>query len=248
MMRILETKNLTAEFDGYRAISDLNFSLNKGELRVVLGPNGAGKTTLLDLITGRVKPANGSVSFQAKDITGLDSSSISRLGIGRKFQGPNIFDSLTVLENIDVAYKEVNNVFQSLFFKKSKLANEFIEEIIEKIGLQDRKNVEASILSHGEKQWLEMGMVLAQDPELIILDEPTTGMTAEETFTTGEIVKTIFKDRTVLVVEHDMAFVRQVAEDVTVLHQGQLLAEGSLAEIEANREVQEVYLGEDGGS
>lgn len=243
-MPVLETKDLTVEFSGFKAISNLNFSLDKGELRVILGPNGAGKTTLMDLITGKTTPTNGKILFEGKDITGLSPSETSVRGIGRKFQGPNIFDNMTVSENIEVALKGTNGVFKSLFFKKTNKMKQKVDEIIESIGLKERTHTIAAILSHGEKQWLEMGMILAQDPQLIILDEPTTGMTADETYKTGELVQTIFNDRSVIAVEHDMAFVRQIAKKVTVLHQGQFLAEGTLQEIEQNRKVQEVYLKE----
>lgn len=243
-MAILETKGLTVEFSGFKAISDLNFSLDQGELRVILGPNGAGKTTLMDLITGKTKPTKGQILFNGKDITGLSPTDISILGIGRKFQGPNIFENMTVYENLEVALKGTNKLFHSIFLKKSKAMKEKLDEIIENTGLQERRYTNASILSHGEKQWLEMGMILAQDPQLIILDEPTTGMTVDETFKTGELVQTIFKGRSIIAVEHDMAFVRQIAKKVTVLHQGQFLAEGTLQEIEQNQQVQDVYLKE----
>lgn len=243
-MFALETKGLTVEFSGFKALTDLDFKLEKGELRVILGPNGAGKTTFMDLVTGKTKPTKGKVLFQGKDITGLSSAEISRLGIGRKFQGPNIFENLTVYENLDVAYKGSNSVMKTIFFKKTKEMEQQIQQILEQIGLTDRMYENASVLSHGEKQWLEMGMLLAQSPELIILDEPTTGMTADETYKTGELIQTIFKGRSVVVVEHDMAFVRQIANNVTVLHQGKHLAEGSLTEIENNKLVQEVYLKE----
>jgi len=243
-MLVLETKELTVEFSGFKAISNLNFSLNPGELRVILGPNGAGKTTLMDLITGKTKPTKGKVIFKGKDITSLNSAEISRLGLGRKFQGPNIFNNMTVTENIEIALKGASNLFSALFFKKTPKMQSTIDKILEEIGLKDRRHEMAAILSHGQKQWLELGMLLAQDPQLIILDEPTTGMTSEETYKTGEMIETIFKGRSVIVVEHDMAFVRQIAKVVTVLHQGQFLAQGTLQEIEANKQVQDVYLKE----
>lgn len=244
-MNILEVKDVTVEFNGFKALTDLDFSLKKGELRVVLGPNGAGKTTLMDIITGKTKPVKGTVLFNNKNITPLAPPEISRLGVGRKFQGPNIFNNLTVLENLEVALSGTHRVLTSLFIKKISEKQERIEDILQQIGLEDRKEALAGILSHGEKQWLEMGMLLAQDPELIILDEPTTGMTADETYKTGELIETIFKNRSIIVVEHDMQFVRQIAKNVTVLHQGQFLAEGTLHEIENNKKVQEVYLKED---
>lgn len=254
--KILETKGLTVEFNGFKAMTDMNFSLKKGELCVILGPNGAGKTTFMDIITGKTKPTKGAVLFKGREITGRHPHEISLMGIGRKFQGPNIFDNMTVLENIEVSVKGSHRVLQSLFHRKSDEDEAVINKTLELIGLKDKKKYPAHILSHGEKQWLEIGMLLAQDPELIILDEPTTGMTADETFKTGELVMKLIGngERTVLVVEHDMEFVRQIAKDeniqniqrkVTVFHQGKFLAEGSLKDIEENPKVQEVYLKED---
>ncbi|MEB3103501.1 urea ABC transporter ATP-binding protein UrtD [Ferviditalea candida] len=244
MAKILETSGLTVEFNGFKAVSDLNFSLDEGELRVILGPNGAGKTTLMDLITGKTKPTAGSIRFKNQEITGMEPYEISKLGVGRKFQGPNLFDNLTVNENIEVAFKGFHQVFKALFYKKNHEIKEKMQDILEKINLKEKQYDIAVNLSHGERQWLEMGMLLAQNPELIILDEPTAGMTADETYKTGELIETLFKNHSVIVVEHDMAFVRQVARKVTVLHQGKFLAEGSLAEIEQNSKVQEVYLRE----
>ncbi|WP_400243756.1 urea ABC transporter ATP-binding protein UrtD [Niallia sp. JL1B1071] len=244
-MYALETKGLSVDFNGFKALTDLDFTLEKGELRVILGPNGAGKTTFMDLVTGKTKPTKGEILFNGKKITRMSPSDISSMGIGRKFQGPNLFENLTVTENLEIAYKGSNGVFSSLLFRKKKEMKNQLEEILYQIGLYERRYDDAAVLSHGQKQWLEMGMLLAQDPELVILDEPTTGMTAEETFKTGELVQSIFKGRSVIVVEHDMAFVRQIAKKVTVLHQGQHLAEGSLAQVERNKKVQEVYLKEE---
>jgi urea transport system ATP-binding protein len=244
-MNILETKGLSVEFSGFKALTDLDFSLEEGELRVILGPNGAGKTTLMDLITGKTKPTAGAIRFRGRNITGMDTHQIARLGIGRKFQGPHLFDNMTVEENLQVAFQGYHTLGKALFFRKTRAFRERMEEILEMINLKDKASHVAINLSHGEKQWLEMGMLLAQDPELIILDEPTTGMTAEETFKTGQLIETLFKGRSIIVIEHDMAFVRQVARKVTVLHQGRLLAEGMLAEIENDPKVQEVYLKED---
>jgi urea transport system ATP-binding protein len=244
MSEILKTIGLTVEFKGFRAISDLNFTLNRGELRVILGPNGAGKTTMMDLVTGKTKPTSGKIEFNGRDITGMEPYDISKQGVGRKFQGPNVFDNMSILENIEVAFKGSHSLLKALFYKKNAEIHGKIQDILEKINLKDKSNQIASNLSHGERQWLEMGMLLAQDPELIILDEPTAGMTMEETFKTGELIQSLFKDRSVIVVEHDMAFVRQVAQTVTVLHHGRLLAEGTLEQIEQNTKVQEVYLKE----
>lgn len=244
MSKILETSGLTVDFNGFRAISNLDFSLNRGELRVILGPNGAGKTTLMDLITGKTKPTSGKIIFDNKNITGMQPYEISKRGVGRKFQGPNVFDNMTVFENITVAFKGYHRVLKALFFKMNLEMEERIQQVLKQINLSSKQDHTAANLSHGEKQWLEMGMLLVQDPELIILDEPTAGMTADETFKTGELIQTLFQDRSVIVVEHDMAFVRQVARVVTVLHQGKFLAEGTLEEIEQNTRVQEVYLKE----
>jgi len=244
-VNILETKGLSVEFSGFKALTDLDFSLEEGELRVILGPNGAGKTTLMDLITGKTKPTAGRIRFKGRDITGMDTHAIARIGIGRKFQGPHLFDNMTVEENLQVAFQGWHAPGKALLFRKTKKFRERMEEILTLIHLQDKAPQFAGSLSHGEKQWLEMGMLLAQDPELIILDEPTTGMTAEETFRTGQLIETLFRGRSIIVIEHDMAFVRQVARKVTVLHQGRLLAEGTLQEIENDARVQEVYLKED---
>lgn len=241
-MLILETKLLTVDFNGFKAVSDLDFTLNKGDIRTILGPNGAGKTTFIDLITGKIKPTKGTIDFKGNDLTKLNSTAISKLGVGRKFQGPNVFENLTVKENIEVAITRNTSVLHSMFLSRHLKAEREIEHILNNVGLSSRKEVLAEILSHGEKQWLEMGMILAQDPELIILDEPTTGMTVEETYKTGELIQSIFNDRTVIVIEHDMNFVKQIAKEVTVLHQGKTLAEGSLNEIEENEKVQQVYL------
>lgn len=244
MSVILETQGLTVDFNGFQAVSDLNFSLDKYELRVILGPNGAGKTTFMDLITGKTKATSGKILLNGMDITGMEPFQISNLGVGRKFQGPNIFDNLTVYENIEVAVKGYHKVFKALFYRKNRQIRNKIDEILQRIDLQKKSHQAAANLSHGERQWLEIGMLLAQAPELIILDEPTAGMTVEETHKTGVLIQTLFKDHSIIVTEHDMSFVRQIAKKVTVLHQGRLLAEGSLEEIERNAKVQEVYLRE----
>lgn len=242
--KILEVDGLTVDFNGFKAISNLFFSLDQGELRVILGPNGAGKTTLMDIITGKTRASSGKVMFKGQDITGLAPNKISKLGIGRKFQHPSVFDNMTVYENIEVAIKGFDPIVKALFARKSKEIKEEIKVILQKVNLYEKARLDAASLSHGERQWLEIGMVLAQNPELIILDEPTAGMTVEETYKTGVLIQTLFKDRSVIVVEHDMTFVRQVAKKVTVLHQGSFLAEGTMEEIENNSRVQEVYLKE----
>lgn len=243
--KLLDIKGLSVQFGGFKAITDLDFSLASGELRVILGPNGAGKTTMMDLITGKTKPTAGSIVYDGKQIGGLPPYEIAKLGIGRKFQNPNVFDQMTVRENIEVALKGYDGLLRSLLFRKSASVREQVQHILQTILLEEKQSHMAVNLSHGERQWLEIGMLLAQDPKLIILDEPTAGMTAEETYKTGELIGTAFRGRAVIVVEHDMAFVRQIAKGVTVLHQGRLLAEGTLEEIERNPKVQEVYLKED---
>lgn len=246
MKNILEVKNLSVEFNYFKALTDVNLSIKEREVRVIIGPNGAGKTTLMDLITGKTKPTKGNIIFDGIDITGKRSSEVSyKHKIGRKFQGPNLFDNMTVYENIEVSLEGYTSVTKSFFFKRTKEIKNKIDNILKQIDLYKHSNVIAADLSHGQRQWLEIGMVIAQNPKLIILDEPTAGMTAEETYKTGEMIKRLLNDHTVIVVEHDMDFVRQVAQTVTVLHQGMVLAEGNFEEIENNPKVIQVYLKED---
>ena len=250
MSEKLKLENLSVNFNGFKAIDNINLNIYQCEIRVIIGPNGAGKTTLMDLITGKTKPTNGRIffydNFEMIDITGMPSYYISNLGIGRKFQGPNIFNNLTVQDNIEVALSGYNRIRNTFFFKMNRKMKNKIDDILEEINLFDKKNIFASSLSHGERQWLEIGMIFAQNPSLIILDEPTAGMTAEETFKTGEMIKTMLSENhTVIVIEHDMAFVRQVADIVTVLHQGRILAEGHLNDIEQDPNVIKVYLKEE---
>jgi len=243
MSTILHLKNLSVSFKGFKAIDNVDMSVEKGELRVIIGPNGAGKSTLMDLITGKTKPSAGCIMFNGTDITNKRSYDISgRHSIGRKFQGPNLFDNMTVYENIEVALKGHATVIKTFIYRKTPEISENIDTILKQINLYEKKHLMAASLSHGERQWLEMGMVMAQNPELIILDEPTAGMTAEETYKTGEMIKTLLGKHTVIVVEHDMDFVRQVARRVTVLHQGRVLAEGPFKEIENDPRVIQVYL------
>ena len=242
-MAYLELKNLTVEFNGFRAVNEVNLSVEKGELRVIIGPNGAGKTTIIDMITGKTKPTYGSVLLNGENIGGKDPYKISnKYKVGRKFQGPNVFDYMTVYENIEVALSGYNSLIKTLTFRKTRAVKNEIEDILKKINLYDERNVLPSFLSHGQRQWLEMGMILAQKPEVITLDEPTAGMSADETYKTGEMIKTIMKGKTLIVIEHDIDFVKQIAQTVTVLSQGEVLAEGSYEEITANPEVIKVYL------
>ena len=243
MSEILRTDRLSVSFGGFWALRDVNFSVDEGELRVIIGPNGAGKTTLMDLITGRIRPAYGKIFFSGADITGKSPGEIAaKYRVGRKFQGPNVFENMTAAENLTLA-APVHRTVPSSFLRAAPCGiAKKAGEILEQIGLAGKKDRMACELSHGERQWLEIGMLLMQDPKLMILDEPTAGMTESETHRTGEMIRKLLRGRTVLVVEHDMNFVRQVARTVTVLHMGRVLAEGSLAAIENDPEVVRVYL------
>jgi urea transport system ATP-binding protein len=242
-MAYLELKDLTVEFSGFRAVDEVSININKGELRVIIGPNGAGKTTIIDMITGKTRPTAGSIILEGKNITGMESDKISsQYKIGRKFQGPNIFDNMTVYENVEVALAGHNKLLQTLFYCHTKKVDDEINAILKQINLYGQRDLFAVSLSHGQKQWLEIGMVMAQKPEVITLDEPTSGMTADETYKTGELIKTVMKGKTVIVIEHDIDFVKQIAEKITVLNHGQILAEGTYDEVTANPEVIKVYL------
>ena len=243
MGEILRTERLSVSFSGFWALRDVDFSVREGELRVVIGPNGAGKTTLMDLITGRVKPTYGRIFLSGSDITGGSPHEIAaRYRVGRKFQGPNVFENMTAAENLALAAPLRRTVSSSFLRSMPESASERAGEILGRIGLAEKRDRMACELSHGERQWLEVGMLMMQDPKLMILDEPTAGMTEDETRRTGEMIRELLGGRTVLVVEHDMKFVRQVAQTVTVLHMGRVLAEGPLAQIENNPEVVRVYL------
>lgn len=243
---LLEVKNLSVEFNGFKALTSVNMKIYDGELRVIIGPNGAGKTTFMDLVTGKSTPTSGKVIFDGRDITRKSTTEITRnYHIGRKFQGPNVFDNMTVKENIEIAAEGFNSLHSCVFFRKTKAFKDKVDEVLKKIDLYDYRHFFAGDLSHGQRQWLEIGMVVAQNPRLIILDEPTAGMTADETYKTGEMIKKLKGEHTLIVVEHDMDFVRQVAEYVTVLNYGKLLAEGTMEEVQKNEEVIAVYLKED---
>lgn len=242
-MAYLELKNLTVEFQGFRAVDEVNLSIEKGEVRVIIGPNGAGKTTLIDMITGKTKPTYGGILLEGENMAGKEPYQISdRYKVGRKFQGPNVFDYMTVYENVEVALSGYNTLKKTLFFRKSRELQQEIEDILRQINLFEQRDQYPTYLSHGQRQWLEIGMVLAQKPQIITLDEPTAGMTADETYKTGELIKESMKGKTVIVIEHDIDFVKQIAQRITVLHQGRVLAEGSYEEITANPEVLRVYL------
>jgi urea transport system ATP-binding protein len=246
---IVDVREVTVSFGGFKAINELNFSIERGELRVVIGPNGAGKTTLLDCITGKVRPTKGKVVYQPadcppRDISRMGVEDIARLGIGRKFQTPNVFKSLTVLENLKLAIKSRRGVGATLMAPFSQNGRHHIQEIMETIGLAAKANTLAGILAHGEKQWLELGMLMAQDPELLLVDEPVAGMSPRESERTGNLLMAMARKHTLLVIDHDMTFVRQIASKVTVLHEGRLLCQGSMMEVQNNPKVIEVYLGQ----
>lgn len=245
-MAILELKNITKKYNDFPVINGLNLSVNEGELRCLIGPNGAGKTTSLDLITGRQSVTSGTVHLDGKNITKLMERQIAVLGVGRKFQVPAVFRELTVRENFEVALTDKIGPFQNMnpFTKKGNQKQ--FNEIVELSGLGDRLETTAGFLSHGETQWLEIGMVLMQKPRLLLMDEPTAGMTEQETIKTSEIFKELKGEHTLLVVEHDMSFVRSIADIISVMHQGSMLAEGTVTEIEEHQKVREVYLGTEG--
>ncbi len=239
----LAVEGLTVSFDGFKAVDDLNFYLDKNELHVVIGPNGAGKTTVLDLICGKTKATSGSIKFLNQELTELSEHAIVRAGVGRKFQTPSIYENLTVLENLEVSYPQGRGVFGALMFKRTQTVLDKIHEIAREIMLETELDTEAGLLSHGQKQWLEIGMLLIQDPQLLMLDEPVAGMSVKEREQTAELLNKISMGRSVLVIEHDMEFVAQIAHKVTVLHQGKILATGDMAEVQNDPNVIEVYLG-----
>lgn len=243
---LLYVEDLNVSFDGFKAINNLNLYINNGELRCLIGANGAGKTTLMDIITGKTQPDSGSVWFgQTHNLLDQDEAAIAHLGIGRKFQKPTVFEEHTVFTNLELSLKTNKSVLPTLFARLSAEQKNRIQEVLDIIGLSEHQLQQAGSLSHGQKQWLEIGMLLASDSRLLLVDEPVAGMTAEETERTAELLTSLAGDHTVVVVEHDMAFVRSIARTVTVLHQGSVLAEGTMDEIQANPDVIEVYLGED---
>ncbi len=240
---VLAIEGLTVSFDGFKAVDGLNLYLDRNEVRVVIGPNGAGKTTVLDLICGKTKATAGSIQFDGRELTKMKEFDIVRAGVGRKFQNPSIYENLSVFENLEMSYPAGRKVFSALFFKRSAEVVARVEEVATDIGLAEQLHDEAGLLSHGQKQWLEIGMLLMQDPELLMLDEPVAGMSVSERLQTAELLKRISQGRSVLVIEHDMEFVKSIAHKVTVLHQGKLLAEGSMDAVQNNPKVVEVYLG-----
>lgn len=241
---ILEIQNLTVDFDGFRALNQLTFSMEPGELRVIIGPNGAGKTTFLDVITGKTQPTEGQVFFKGRNTRRLAEHQIARLGIGRKFQTPRVYLNLTPRENLELSCNTNKNVFSTLFSRPPKSDRQRLNHLLEITGLSVKGDIQAALLSHGEKQRLEIGMLVAQSPDLLLVDEPVAGLTDEETEQTGNLLLSLAESHSIIVIEHDMEFVRQIARKVTVLHQGSVLCEGSIEEVQNDPRVIEVYLGE----
>ena len=241
MKAILELRDLVVAFDGFRVIDELDWYVDEGELRFLIGPNGAGKTTLLDVITGLTKPVSGRVRFETREIGGKAEHEIVRLGIGRTFQNPTVFESLTVADNVDLAASF--RVPTRKLLRRRRGMPEALVEILGMVGLDILADAPAAVLSHGQRQWLEIAMLLAQQPRVLLLDEPVAGMTGIERETTGRLLQRLAEQFTVVVVEHDMEFLRRFARRVTVLHEGRLLSEGSVEEIQADPQVLEVYLG-----
>ena len=248
---VLKINSVSVAFDGFYALTEVDITLRRGTLHFFIGPNGAGKTTLLDIICAKTKPTSGTVIFypngrDAVRLTGMKEHEIVREGVGRKFQVPSVFVNLTVLDNMVLSLKGHKGIWDSILHRPSRADYDRIDEVLKKVSLYDRQNIKAGSLAHGEKQWLEIAMQLVQKPELIMLDEPAAGMGKAETIKTGEILKEIKQECTVIVVEHDMEFVKQSADVVTVLHEGKVLTEGDISDVLADKIVQAVYLGRGG--
>lgn len=240
---VLAVEDLTVSFDGFKAVDGVNLYIEQDELRVVIGPNGAGKTTLLDLICGKTRSSNGSIRFMGRELSRMPEYRRVRLGLGRKFQNPSIYEALTVFENLEVSHPEGRTVLGSLTFRRTDAVIARIREVASIIQLEDRLGDEAGLLSHGQKQWLEIGMLLMQEPQLLMLDEPVAGMSQSEREATAALLRKISPGRAVIVIEHDMEFVRSIAHRVTVMHQGKVLSEGRMEKVQADPRVMEVYLG-----
>ncbi|MFT3991943.1 MAG: urea ABC transporter ATP-binding protein UrtD [Luteolibacter sp.] len=240
---VLEVEDLGVSFDGFKAVDGFNFYLAKNHVHVIIGPNGAGKTTVLDLICGKTRATSGSVRFKGREMRKMKEFKIVRLGIGRKFQNPSIYENLTVFENLELSHPTGLGVVGCLLFRRTDEIRKRCEEVAGQIGLSSLLETEAGILSHGQKQWLEIGMLLVQEPEIIMLDEPVAGMSVKERADTAKLIRSISKDRSVIVIEHDMEFVREIADRVTVMHLGKVLAEGSMDHVSSDPKVIEVYIG-----
>jgi urea transport system ATP-binding protein len=239
----LRLQEVSVSFNGFKAVNGLNLSVSKGELRCLIGPNGAGKTTALDLICGKTRPSSGSIQFKDREISTLDDYQIARAGVGRKFQVPSVFRQLSVRENLEVGYCKRNGVLTNMLRWSRSSEGDGLDKLAAFVGLSDQLDIPAAYLSHGQTQWLEIALLLAQDAELILLDEPTAGMTEQETRKTADICNRLKGKHTIIVVEHDMRFVKEIGDFISVMHQGKLLAEGTVAEIEADPKVRQVYLG-----
>jgi urea transport system ATP-binding protein len=239
---VLDVENITVEFDGFKALENLSFQLNKGELHSIIGPNGAGKTTLLDAISGKIKPISGRIRFSKHDLVRVQEHQIVKMGVARKFQTPSIFSSLTVYQNLELAAGYRESTFMHLFPISMEHQGK-ISETLATINLLPKADIPAGKLSHGEKQWLEIAMLLIQKPKVLLLDEPVAGMTGKERKQTGQLLQTVCRDMSVVVVEHDMEFVKEFATKVTVLHEGKTLSEGTAAEVQRDPFVIEAYLG-----
>ena len=244
--RLLEIRNVTVSFEGFLALKELNLSLKEGELRAVIGPNGAGKTTFLDVITGKVKPSSGDVFFKGKSLVGKKGHKIARIGIGRKFQSPRIFENLTVKKNLEISVSQYSSPIKLITSKPSIEKIDEVQKLLKIINLAKQANVDAGSLSHGQKQWLEIAMLLGQKPSLMLIDEPVAGLTDEETELTADLLKSLSGNNTVIVIDHDMEFIRRLESNVTVLNQGSVLCEGTMDKIQSDPKVIEVYLGKQG--
>jgi urea transport system ATP-binding protein len=240
---VLAVEGLTVSFDGFKAVDNLNLYVNRNEVHVVIGPNGAGKTTVLDLICGKTPATSGSIRFNERELTNMAEYDIVRAGVGRKFQTPSIYENLSVFDNLEMSFPKGRSVFGALVFERSADVIARVNEVAAEIFLSEQLHEQADLLSHGQKQWLEIGMLLMQEPELLMLDEPVAGMSVSERSKTAELLGRISQGRSVLVIEHDMEFVKSIAHRVTVLHQGKVLAEGSMESVQVNPKVIEVYLG-----
>ena len=240
---ILNLKDVSVSFEGFLALNNLNLTLTKGELRAVIGPNGAGKTTFLDVITGKVKPTKGDVFFKGKSLVGKKEHKIARIGVGRKFQSPRVFENLTVQENLEISVSQYSSTIKLIANKPSENKLKEIKKLMNIVNLSSQSEIKAGSLSHGQKQWLEIAMLLGQKPALMLIDEPVAGLTDEETDLTADLLKSLSGENTVLVIDHDMEFIRRLESNVTVLNQGSVLCEGSMDEIQTDPKVIEVYLG-----
>jgi len=241
--KLLDLKNVSVSFEGFLALNNLNLSLNHGELRAVIGPNGAGKTTFLDVITGKVKPNRGDVLFKGKSVVGKKEHKIARIGVGRKFQSPRVFENLSVRKNLEISVSQYSSTIRLIASNISKTLLTEVEKLLMIVNLLEQSDSKAGSLSHGQKQWLEIAMLLGQKPSLMLIDEPVAGLTDEETELTADLLKSLAGDNTILVIDHDMEFIRRLESHVTVLNQGSVLCEGSMEEIQNNKNVIEVYLG-----